>query len=341
MLLLTTLISLPSLCWYVAVPLTGVSEITTLYASSTFWTYGFALWLLREPLSKLIISAITIAFIGVLLITYSGVEEDEAQARSIARSPPKLPERSSPHRILGDLVMLAGSIFLGYYEVIYKQMLPESHGGVVTTKTMDESSSADPPPPLGRGSYRRISSNAGDDVPIPLRIHRPSSSSSSVRRKPVEEGNLPIALHANLLTSIIGWMTLLIFWLPIPLLNWLGLEAFVWPSGIWPWMLVICLAGATYNAGFMVSPLRCRCLTTCLTSSAQVLIGILGPVTASLANLLTIAVIAVIETVFGQAMHLWTMVGASLVALGFGLIVWQGETPSSVEDADVVVDEET
>lgn len=265
MLLLTTLISLPSLCWYIAVPLTGVSEITTLYASSTFWTYGFALWLLREPLSRLIISAITIAFVGVLLITYSGVEQDEKQAQSealINRSP-QLPERSSPHRILGDLIMLAGSVFLGYYEVVYKQMLPESHGGVVTAKTMDEASPSDPP--LGRGSYRRISSNAGDDMPIPLRTHR----SSMTRRKSVEEGHLPIALHANLLTSVIGWMTLLIFWLPIPLLDWLGLEDFAWPTGVWPWMLVICLAGATYNAGFMVSPspLRPRSRLTLLHRS--------------------------------------------------------------------------
>jgi drug/metabolite transporter (DMT)-like permease len=58
----------------------------------------------------------------------------------------------------------------------------------------------------------------------------------------------------------------------------------------------------------------------------QILIGLLGPTTASVANLLTIGLVALIDSFYlGRAIPGWTLVGASLVGSGFGVLLWAGE----------------
>jgi hypothetical protein len=41
-------------------------------------------------------------------------------------------------------------------------------------------------------------------------------------------------------------MTLLFFWIPIPLLHWVGWEEFELPWGSWGILFVVCLTGAVY-----------------------------------------------------------------------------------------------
>ncbi len=56
------------------------------------------------------------------------------------------------------------------------------------------------------------------------------------------------------------------------------------------------------------------------------LIGLLGPVTASVANLLAIGLVALVDALYlGRAIPGWTLAGAALVALGFGVLLWAGE----------------
>lgn len=58
----------------------------------------------------------------------------------------------------------------------------------------------------------------------------------------------------------------------------------------------------------------------------QILIGLLGPTTASVANLLTIGVVAIIDLFFlGRSIPLMTLTGAAMVGSGFGMILWAGE----------------
>lgn len=80
------------------------TDLTSLYSTSTFFTYGFSLLLLHTPLSRLTVASITLAFGGVLVITLAestGVKDD-----------------SDRQRFLGDIIMLAGAIILGLYEVV-------------------------------------------------------------------------------------------------------------------------------------------------------------------------------------------------------------------------------
>jgi len=58
---------------------------------------------------------------------------------------------------------------------------------------------------------------------------------------------LPVALHANFITSCIGFATIVMLWIPIIILDWLGWETFRMPSiDIWGGLGVVSWAGALY-----------------------------------------------------------------------------------------------
>lgn len=60
-------------------------------------------------------------------------------------------------------------------------------------------------------------------------------------------------LYSNFLTSLIGLTTLLLFWLPIPLLHLVGWEEFqLPPSNTWVPIIGIVISGVCFNAGFMI-----------------------------------------------------------------------------------------
>lgn len=70
------------------------------------------------------------------------------------------------------------------------------------------------------------------------------------QRDPVE---LPAALHANFLTSSIGFVTAILLWIFIPLLHWIGWEPIRWPGEVvgrggevWMAVGVISWTGAVY-----------------------------------------------------------------------------------------------
>jgi drug/metabolite transporter (DMT)-like permease len=55
------------------------------------------------------------------------------------------------------------------------------------------------------------------------------------------EGTSPgrSTIFANTVGSLIGSFTLLVLWIPLPILHWTGLETFRWPTGEAAWMLLI------------------------------------------------------------------------------------------------------
>lgn len=222
----------------------STTDLTTLYATATFWTYGFSLLLLKTRLSHLTLTAILVAFLGVAVITYSGAHENDASPDDGTRT------KEPPHRMLGDLIMLIGAICLGFYEVVYKMSLPEGHGGVASPSTAEEQD-------ISINGYEAVQTEEdGLDLP-PRPATRPALSNNDARNssslplvkqdtEPQASSSLPLALHANFLTSLIGVATLLLFWIPIPLLHWTGLEEFELPYGHFGLLAVICTMGATY-----------------------------------------------------------------------------------------------
>lgn len=359
---LTALISVPAICWFIAMAFSPAMDITAIYATSAFFAYFFSLLLLGTRLTRLTLGAIVIAFLGVLVLTFAGA----------GKKPEGDDKRTGTRRVIGDGIMVVGAILLGLYEVVYKMVLPESQGGAthahnpapstsggvivqyaaVPADDGDVESVAENHFPLGTAAApvpgahtpllakprSRSSSPAPGSAPhsrshSASRTHSRNHSASSLTvsptlanipipglpallshpptpREPHHVPRLPTALHSNFLTSLIGITTLILLWPPFPLLHATGIEHFQRPEGtkMWSLITVVAVGGAIYNAGLMI------------------LIGVWGPTTSSVANLLTIGLVAIADAVWtGHMPDLQTFIGAAAIAAGFGLLLWEGE----------------
>lgn len=97
--------------------------------------------------------------------------------------------------------------------------------------------------------------------------------------------------------SLIGLFTLLVLWIPLPILHYTGLEIFELPRGEAAWVLAISvLANATFSGSFLV------------------LISLTSPVLSSVAALLTIFLVAVVDWA-------WTGIPISTAAIIGGLLI--------------------
>jgi drug/metabolite transporter (DMT)-like permease len=108
-------------------------------------------------------------------------------------------------------------------------------------------------------------------------------------------------VFANTFGSLIGSFTLLVLWIPLPILHVLGLEEFRWPTGEAAWMLMISvLANATFSGSFLV------------------LISLTSPVLSSVAALLTIFLVAIVDWFrTGQPLSMASIIGGLLIIAAF------------------------
>ncbi|EPS25250.1 hypothetical protein POX_c03653 [Penicillium oxalicum] len=113
-------------------------------------------------------------------------------------------------------------------------------------------------------------------------------------------------IFANTFGSMIGCFTLCVLWIPIPILHMLGWETFRVPTGEAAWMLLISvLANATFSGSFLV------------------LISLTSPVLSSVAALLTIFLVAIVDWIrTGQALSFSSIVGGVLIMAAFFLLSW-------------------
>lgn len=111
-------------------------------------------------------------------------------------------------------------------------------------------------------------------------------------------------LFANTVGSLIGSFTFLVLWFPLPILHWLGLETFRWPTGEAGWMLLISvLANATFSGSFLV------------------LISLTSPVLSSVAALLTIFLVAIVDWLrTGKPLSFAALAGGVLIIIAFLLL---------------------
>lgn len=72
---------------------TGLA-VTTIYATSAFWTYLFSMILLKEPLSKVTAGSIGLAFVGVIVLSLDGLDGES--------------HAGAPNAMLGDIIMMFG-----------------------------------------------------------------------------------------------------------------------------------------------------------------------------------------------------------------------------------------
>lgn len=155
-----------------------------------------------------------LATLGVILVVYGGASSENSFAAL------SIPRPSSP--LVGDLLTLIASIGYAVYQVLYKK-------------------------------YAALPSDPEEGIYEPL--------SASLEASPINPIDIedvayppPFALYPNMLTSAMGLLTMLILWIPIPVLHYLGLEPFVLPPNLKTLLAIagISLGGVIFNSGFMV-----------------------------------------------------------------------------------------
>ncbi|KAJ5382485.1 Drug/metabolite transporter [Penicillium concentricum] len=111
-------------------------------------------------------------------------------------------------------------------------------------------------------------------------------------------------IFANTFGSLIGVFTLLVLWIPLPFLHWTGLETFEWPTGETAWMLLISVgANATFSGSFLV------------------LISLTSPVLSSVAGLLTIFLVALVDWFrTGEPLSMASIIGGILIMVAFFML---------------------
>ncbi|KAI1394455.1 uncharacterized protein F4822DRAFT_388254 [Hypoxylon trugodes] len=109
---ITSALTIAGLSWYVAVNMTSPSDLTAIYNCSAFFAYAFSVPLLKEKLRVDKSIAVLIAIAGVLIVAYGDSRGegtgDEANTEASAR-------------FLGNMIIGAGSVLYGLYEVMYKR----------------------------------------------------------------------------------------------------------------------------------------------------------------------------------------------------------------------------
>jgi drug/metabolite transporter (DMT)-like permease len=124
-------------------------------------------------------------------------------------------------------------------------------------------------------------------------------------------------IFANAFGSCIGLFTLTVLWIPLPILHFLGWETFQLPTGetaFYLWISVV--MNATFAGSFLV------------------LISLTSPVLSSVAALLTIFIVAIVDWLrTGQSMSFAAIVGGIMIILAFVMLSWSTYR-EMVEDAE-------
>jgi drug/metabolite transporter (DMT)-like permease len=113
-------------------------------------------------------------------------------------------------------------------------------------------------------------------------------------------------IFANTFGSLMGIFTLLVLWIPFPFLHWTGVELFELPSGEAAWvMLISTLASAIFSGSFLA------------------LISLTSPVLSSVAALLSIFIVAIVDWFLtGKPLKQAAIVGGLLITGAFILLSW-------------------
>jgi drug/metabolite transporter (DMT)-like permease len=239
---ITTALTVAGLSWYLAVSMTTPSDLTAIYNCSAFFAYAFSVPLLKEKLRGDKMLAVAVAIVGVLVVAYG----DGGDSAPSANGGPGTQDPGT--RLAGNLIIGAGSVLYGLYEVLYKRYAC---------------------PPDGMDATKGV-------------------------------------IFANLFGSFIGAFTLFVLWIPLPILHVLGWETFVIPTGETAWLLFISvIMNMVFSGSFLV------------------LISLTSPVLSSVAALLTIFIVALVDWLLtGTPLSAAAVFGGLLIIAAFGMLSW-------------------
>ena len=165
-----------------------------------------------------------LASLGVAVVVYGSSRPGASTAKPASSHMAAVAKSKATSALIGDLLTLLASVIYGLYQVLYKKYvaLPSD------------------PELLSDRLYERIATfdeNSIEDVASEEAIYPP-----------------PFGLHPNLFTSLIGLLTFVVFWIPLPLLHYFDIEQFSFPTDRATYFTIagIAASGVLFNAGFMV-----------------------------------------------------------------------------------------
>ncbi|KAM5352569.1 hypothetical protein ACJ41O_005291 [Fusarium nematophilum] len=113
-------------------------------------------------------------------------------------------------------------------------------------------------------------------------------------------------VFANTFGSCIGLFTLTVLWIPLPILDLLGVEKFELPVASTCWLILLAvLSNATFSGSFLV------------------LISLTSPVLSSVAALLTIFIVAIVDwMITGEPLSFAAILGGAMIIVAFLGLTW-------------------
>lgn len=129
-------------------------------------------------------------------------------------------------------------------------------------------------------------------------------------------------VFANTFGSLIGVFTLLVLWIPLPFLHWSGWETFEWPTGEAGWMLLIsvCANASKYQPQRLSTEAEAN-TKIAFSGSFLVLISLTSPVLSSVAALLTIFLVALVDWFrTGDSLSMASIIGGILITVAFFML---------------------
>jgi len=278
--ILSIAVAMPALLWFIAVTLAPLSDVTALWNTNAFFAYVLTVKLYGLPWEPRRLTAVLLATAGAAVVVYGG--SSEASQNELEARPPLT---AGP--VVGDLLTLVASIIYGIYQVGYKM-----YAALPTDPDEFDVGPVEP-------AYDPIAEGAEDSWD-----ETPPSDKFEMVYPP------PFGLYANFLTASIGVCTLLLLWVPMPILHVFDIEKFRLPTDITTISTIvgISLSGVVFNAGLMI------------------LLGLWGPVVTSVGNLLTIVLVFMSDIIFGRAadtITVWSLLGCGAIVAAFSILAFE------------------
>lgn len=206
--------------------------ISAIWNTNAFFAYVITVKLYKLQWEAKRLLAVVLATLGTFAVVYGGVADSKSAGGKLYATP--LSNKPSAP-LLGNLLTLLASFACGLYTVLYKMYAALPFDPEVTAE---------------RCEYEQLPDDEEGLVPSDLPSERLDTTGAVYPP--------PFGLHSNLMTSLMGFFTLVIFWIPLPLLHWSGTEVFRFPSDMWTVSMIglIGLSAMLFNAGYMVKKIH-------------------------------------------------------------------------------------
>ena len=223
----------------------SLTDVAAIWNANAFFAYVITVKMFKLPWEGKRVFAVLLATAGVMAVIYGGAANQGSNERSeVSRA---VPTATAP--LLGDLLTLIASVGYGLYQVLYKKYIALPPGSELEGSP--------------QSSYAPIPRTSFDGVIEPDPFAEDLTSDGSHLISDTTAYPPPFGLHPNLLTSLVGVLTFLFLWIPLPVLHYVGAEPFHWPTNWYVALAIsgIALSGVVFNAGFMVISWSSLCTT--------------------------------------------------------------------------------